>query len=324
MSNPPPYSDTVPLTSYQPADEYPAQNQPHNPPNVAFSQPGQPNPQMVPMQNLPPSQGMAAGDLGNVPALPPGYTQPVISTQPQNHPQTAPEGQRPDGWMSIPRGVPANCPPGLEYLASIDQLLIHQQVELVEVLIGFETANKYLIKNSVGQQVYYAAEDSDCCARNCCGPLRPFEMNILDNYGREVIHFSRPMSCQGCCCPCCLQSLEVYAPPGNLIGKIEEEWSFLTPIFTVKNAAGDTVLKIEGPICTFQLCSDRIFKVLSADGSDVVGQISKQWGGLLREMFTDADQFGVTFPMDLDVNLKAVMLGACFLIDYMFFERKNN
>lgn len=47
---------------------------------------------------------------------------------------------------------------------------------------------------------------------------------------------------------------------------------------------------------------------------DEVGKISKQWSGLAREMFTDADFFGITFPMDLDVRMKAVMLGACFLI----------
>lgn len=47
---------------------------------------------------------------------------------------------------------------------------------------------------------------------------------------------------------------------------------------------------------------------------DEVGKISKQWSGLAREMFTDADFFGISFPMDLDVRMKAVMLGACFLI----------
>lgn len=51
---------------------------------------------------------------------------------------------------------------------------------------------------------------------------------------------------------------------------------------------------------------------------DEVGKISKQWSGLAREMFTDADFFGISFPMDLDVRMKAVMLGACFLIVRQF------
>lgn len=57
-----------------------------------------------------------------------------------------------------------------------------------------------------------------------------------------------------------------------------------------------------------------IFKVLSADGDRQVGMISKQWSGIAREAFTDADLFGISFPVDLDVKMKAVMLGACFLI----------
>jgi hypothetical protein len=54
--------------------------------------------------------------------------------------------------------------------------------------------------------------------------------------------------------------------------------------------------------------------VLSKDGTVEVGKISKQWTGFVREAFTDTDNFGVNFPMDLDVKMKAVMLGACFLI----------
>jgi hypothetical protein len=72
-------------------------------------------------------------------------------------------------------------------------------------LIGFETNNKYTIKNGVGQKVFYAVEDNDCCTRNCCGPIRPFEMKILDNYKNEVIHLSRPLACQSCFFPCCMQ-----------------------------------------------------------------------------------------------------------------------
>ena len=43
-----------------------------------------------------------------------------------------------------------------------------------------------------------------------------------------------------------------------------------------------------------------------------------------KEAFTDMDNFGITFPMDLDVRCKATLIGACFLIDYMFFEKKAN
>lgn len=86
--------------------------------------------------------------------------------------------------MTIPQV--SNCPPGLEYLTLIDQLLVHQKVELLEAFVGFETNNKYTIKNSVGQKVYYAVEDNDCCTRNCCGPMRPFDMKIMDNFRNEV------------------------------------------------------------------------------------------------------------------------------------------
>lgn len=75
----------------------------------------------------------------------------------------------------------------------------------VIALLGFETNNKYTIKNSVGQKVFYAVEENDCCTRNCCGPMRPFEMKILDNFKNEVIHLSRPLACQSCFFPCCLQ-----------------------------------------------------------------------------------------------------------------------
>lgn len=54
--------------------------------------------------------------------------------------------------MNIPLGIP-NCPPGLEYLTTIDQLLVKQKVELLEAFTGFETNNKFTIKNSLGQKV---------------------------------------------------------------------------------------------------------------------------------------------------------------------------
>ena len=48
---------------------------------------------------------------------------------------TAPVPQQPElqelQWMPMPL-ITLDCPPGLEYLTQVDQLLIHQQVELFE------------------------------------------------------------------------------------------------------------------------------------------------------------------------------------------------
>lgn len=72
-------------------------------------------------------------------------------------------------------------------------------------LLGFETKNKFTIKNDAGQKMYRAVEDSDCCTRCFCGPLRPFDMKILDANNMEVIHLNRQLACDSCFFPCCLQ-----------------------------------------------------------------------------------------------------------------------
>ncbi|OWA53027.1 Phospholipid scramblase 2 [Hypsibius exemplaris] len=226
-------------------------------------------------------------------------------------------------WMPIPTTSLPNCPPGLEYLTLIDQLLVSQKVELFEVMTGFETNNKYAVLNALGQQIYYAKEDNDFCTRQCFGKMRPFDMSILDNFQREVIHINRPFACMHCCYPCCLQTMEVTAS-GAPIGYIEQEWSLCTPLFRILNAKRETVLKIEGPIITCSCFGNVDFQVLSADGQTQVGKISKQWSGLARELFTDADNFGIQFPIDLSVEVKATLLAANFLIDFMYFEDSHN
>lgn len=55
-----------------------------------------------------------------------------------------------------------NIPPGLEYLTVVDQLLIEQKVEMLEVFTGWETNNKYAIRNVMGQNVYFAVEGNKC------------------------------------------------------------------------------------------------------------------------------------------------------------------
>uniref|UniRef100_A0A2K6FRD0 Phospholipid scramblase n=1 Tax=Propithecus coquereli TaxID=379532 RepID=A0A2K6FRD0_PROCO len=182
--------------------------------------------------------------------------------------------------MPAPR-PPLNCPPGLEYLSQLDLILIHQKIELAEVLLGFESNNMYEIKNRFGQRIYIAAEDTNFCNRNCCGPSRSFTLNVSDNMGREVITLERPLRCSSCCCPCCLQELEIQVPPGVPVGYVTQIWHPYLPKFTIQNEKREDLLKITGPCVVCTCTADIDFK---------------------------------QFPRDLDIKMKAVMLGACFLI----------
>lgn len=216
-------------------------------------------------------------------------------------------------WMQSP-----NCSPGLEYLTTIDSFFVKQEDELLKTSICFKTSNKYAIKNKMGQKVFAAVEVNDCCIRNCCGSTRPFELQITDAHHQEVIRLSRPLQCDSCCCPCCLEVLEVSEPPGNVIGLIVKDWSIFWSSFSIKNETGETVFKIKGPCCSFRISGNVEFKLLTLDGKQV-GKISKQWSGFAREMFTDTAILGINFPEDLDVRMKAVMLGALFLIVSLIF-----
>lgn len=296
-----------PLEAGAPLTQQPVQYGATQPPPVAYAQPGQGYP--PPQQGYPPPQQ--------------GYqqqpAQPVMV-----QPGMAP-GQ--EVWMMPPQ-APVGCPPGLEYLAQIDQLIVKQQKELLEIVTGFETNNKYKIKNSLGQNVYFAIEDTHCCMRMCCGPGREFNMKIFDNAQNEVIHLYRPLKCAACCFPCCLQEIEVASPPGTPVGYIVQQWGICTPMcspkFQIQDENRNPILMIEGPGIVSECCSDIDFKVMSLDGATEVGKVTKQWTGIVNEMFTDADTFGITFPMDLSVKAKATMLGAVMLLDFMFFEKQNN
>ena len=51
------------------------------------------------------------------------------------------------------------------------------------------------------------------------------------------------------------------------------------------------------------------------------GIITKRWSGLLKEMFTDADNFGVDLARVPDPQLRALAFAATVLIDVVHFER---
>ncbi|XP_062988215.1 phospholipid scramblase 1-like isoform X5 [Elgaria multicarinata webbii] len=238
--------------------------------------------------------------------------------------QTMPVETPPVVWMPPPPAIP-KCPPGLEYLSQVDHITVQQQMELLEMISGYETLNRYEVKNSLGQWLYFAAEENDDFNLNMYGAFRSFNIKLFDSSNQPVIQLTRAFHCSCCCCPCicCLQELEVQAPPGTPIGYIKQRWHPCLPKFDIQNESGQTVLKIDAPCVGCRMYQDVHFEVKSLDQKATIGTITKLWGGLAREAATNASNFELRFPLDLDIKMKALVLGAVFLMDFMFFEQRH-
>ncbi|XP_044264702.1 phospholipid scramblase 2-like [Tribolium madens] len=186
---------------------------------------------------------------------------------------------------------------GLEQLAKLDQLILRMNDE------SSETQYKISMENSAGQKLFYFGKVSGRFRRNFS--LKPFNLKIIDNFKNEVIHLHRP------CCSCSWGlSLEVLAPPGTFVGKIEEKCSFCSTKFGIRDETGKKVFTIKGPICICS-CRNIKFKVLSADGKTQVGIISNQ---------ADTKCLRLSFLKNMDVGMKAVMVAASLLIFAMVFD----
>ncbi|XP_075528164.1 phospholipid scramblase 2-like [Dermacentor variabilis] len=272
-----------------------------------------------------PTAGGGAAARPAMMAAPPGGVMMLPAAQPPVG-SRGPFVQMPTLQLVQPNVQPiAGCPAGLEYLVHVDQLLVHQQIQLMEMFTAWELENKYVVKNTMGQFIFMALEKSSLGSRCCCGSSRPFEMSLLDYRSVEVLRLYRPLRCDSCCCFCCLQEMEVHSPPGNIIGSIRQDWSVIFPYLSIRDSGGNVVLRIIGPFCTSSICcNDVVFDITARDGITKIGQLTKNFNGVFLEAYTDVDNFTVTFPMDLDVKMKATLLGAVFLIDYIFFENTPN
>ena len=199
----------------------------------------------------------------------------------------------------------------MERLSSISGLVVSQQKEWGEILTGFETKNRYAISDVSGSRLYLAAEEAgSTLLRLFLKALRPFTIAVLTENGQVILRVIRPFRFY-------FHRADVVDSQGQTIGVIERRFSVLRRIYSVLDSSGEEVFQLFGPILhpwTFQIKNDGI----------EYGKITKKWSGLLKEGFTDADNFGVMFPAEWDVKLKALFLGAVFLIDFVHFENKGN
>jgi uncharacterized protein YxjI len=196
----------------------------------------------------------------------------------------------------------------MEKLNHLNAVIVQQKKEWGEILTGFETRNKYSIKDTQGNEIYLAAEEASVLARFFLKMMRPFIVHIMSKDGSEVMKIIKPFRFY-------YHEIEVEDNKGKKLGKVIRDFSVFKRNFSVFDSMDIEQYKIHGPFLhpwTFNI---------RKNGSEV-GKISKKWSGLGKEYFADADNFNIEFTPAIEASHRGIFLGALFLIDMLYFENR--
>lgn len=192
------------------------------------------------------------------------------------------------------------------------QILVKQIKEMFEIVTSWETANKYALYDSNSNKVGFAAERSHGVfhkiIRNIMKSHRSITVDIWDNEDKLILTGNRPWYFF-------FSDLNVMDKDNKLLGDIKTRFGFLKRKYDLADSNGNVFATIES--FRWKLWTFTIYD----SNSKEVGVITKKWGGLLKEVLTDADQFTIDYSKNpWSDEQKAIILFACLSIDLDFFE----
>ena len=196
----------------------------------------------------------------------------------------------------------------MRQLESIDALAIRQLKEWGEILTGWEMTNRYEVMDTNGVKLFDAGEQrGSLLARQFLGPKRPFSLVVLEKES-PALYVQRPFRFF-------VQTVNILDGGRSPLGSIEKTLNPVQRNYHIRNREGQEVCELHGPLT-------KPWTFFIMQNGNETGVITKRWGGIAREAFTDADAFGVRFPREAPPETKALLLGAVFLIDFAHFERQ--
>lgn len=192
------------------------------------------------------------------------------------------------------------------------QLHVEQSLEHWE-LVGFETRNKFKVKDSNGNLLFYVAEQRrgllQFFMRQFLGHWRPFEVYFFSPDKTLLWKAKHPFRFF-------FRHFEIQTVDGVRFGHLQQRFAILKKSFDVCDKIGSKVFKVRSPIY-----KPWTFSFLK--GPLKMATIKKRWSGLLNEAFTDKDNFLIDFHMDLQTEEDyKLVISAAFFIDLIYFEKK--
>jgi len=217
------------------------------------------------------------------------------------------------------------------------------------MVTGCEISNRFAIQeNREGMPLFTMKENSNCCVRQCCKKMTPFDMEICDQQGQVQLKYERPFHCtnSGNCAPCCwicnpcawemccgVQELLIKTANEQILGTVKEDpnaWCGLTS-FTVYDADKTPKFVCLVPCCELCkqcCCQDVDLMVIKAGadaGDEEVAVITRECICNCVNVMTDKDHFEVKFnDQSLSALEKFYIMSLVILVKYNFFEEDSS
>ncbi|XXF77559.1 phospholipid scramblase-related protein [Myxococcaceae bacterium GXIMD 01537] len=222
-------------------------------------------------------------------------------------------GEAGKGMPGDPKYMSMELRHALQGLLEGPGLKVQQHKEWGEILLGWETRNRYIACDATGRPVFYVGETGEgwqaSLLRNFW-PFYPVRLECMTLAGSLALTVERPWSFF-------FARAEVTAWDGRPMGRIQQRWRFVGRQLDILGPTGLVLATIEGPYF-------RPWTFHVKQKGEVVATIRKKWAGLTQEYFTNADNFGVEFTESCtDPRLRQLILAATLLVDFTYFEQKG-
>ncbi|KAL2423816.1 hypothetical protein ABEF95_001722 [Exophiala dermatitidis] len=192
---------------------------------------------------------------GDSPPKPPSMEDVLAGMDPKDNPLLAP--------VHIPDDANAVLKPEHPAADILSQsgIVVQRQIELANLLVGFEQANRYVILDPHGNHLGFMAEHDGgigkAMSRQWFKTHRAFTTHVFDRYAKEVLRFHRPFSW-------IKTRIRVYDP--------------LVPVGAEANPQTSAVVTREPDLTAMQQLSD-----LPMEQMRVIGEAHSEWAPLRRK-----------------------------------------
>ncbi|KAL2315247.1 Phospholipid scramblase [Schizosaccharomyces pombe] len=247
--------------------------------------------------------------------------------------------------ISSTGAIPLNSPAAP--LLSQDVLIVERQLEMMNVFLGYEQANRYVILNQQGQHLGYIAEQGassilSSLSRQFFHTHRAFKADVMDSNGQLVLQLNRPFSWINSRLQ--IHSIDYSKSSSTLVGEVLQKWHLWRrryELFLAKRSMFEQFAKIDERVLSWEF-------LLRNEQDRILGSVSRNFMGLPREFFTDTGNYVLRFTStsaangsvnenqllqaahgnandvcarDMSLEERAVMLGSAVTIDFDYFSR---